>query len=285
MVSSPPVPPRVTHATVRRFALAAVKRAAVTADGLHPKRRGVVVLIYHRVGRRTAQELDLATPVFDMQMAELAASGRVTTLDGALASLGASERPVADPVVVTFDDGTADFADEALPVLVAHGVPATLYVATDFVERGIDFPGGAAPLSWAALADARATGLVTVGSHTHTHALLDRLPPERVADELDRSIGLIEDHLGTTPAHFAYPKAVPGSAAADAAVRARFRSAALAGTRPNRYGATDPYRLARSPIQHSDGLAYFRRKAAGGMVLEDHLRRLLNRRRYSSATT
>ena len=76
-----------------------------------------------------------------------------------------------------------------------------------------------------------------------------------------------------------------GSAAADAAVRARFRSAALAGTRPNPYGRTDPYRLARSPIQRADGMSWFRRKLDGGMALEDRLRTLANRRRYAGATT
>jgi hypothetical protein len=115
--------------------------------------------------------------------------------------------------------------------------------------------------------------------------LLDRLAPAEVANELDTSRGLIEDRLGEGPAHFAYPKAVPGSDAADTAVRARFRSAALAGTRPNRYGRTDPYRLARSPIQFGDGMRWFRRKVDGGMGFEDSLRSLANRRRYAGLAT
>ena len=140
-------------------------------------------------------------------------------------------------------------------------------------------------MSWAALADACRTGLISVGSHTHRHRLLDRLPSGEVADELDRSIELIGTHLGTAPLDFAYPKAVLGSAAARAAVAERFRSAAVAGTRPNRFGATDPQRLARSPIQVGDAMAHFRRKVDGGMGLEDQLRQLANRRRYAWATT
>jgi peptidoglycan/xylan/chitin deacetylase (PgdA/CDA1 family) len=213
-------------------------------------------------------------------MAALAASGRVRTLDEALDLLAAPQPPPVDPVVVTFDDGTADFADVAMPILERHGVPATLYVATDFVDRGRSFPDDGTPLSWAALRDAAAGGLVTVGSHTHTHALLDRLPAAQVAAELDRACDLIADNVGAPPAHFAYPKAVAGSPAADAEVRARHRSAAVAGTRPNRFGATDPYRLARSPIQVADGMTFFHAKAAGGMRLEDDLRTAANRWRY-----
>jgi hypothetical protein len=85
--------------------------------------------------------------------------------------------------------------------------------------------------------------------------------------------------------HFAYPKAVAGSAEADLAVRARFASAAVAGTRVNRAGATDPHALARSPIQVSDDARWFERKVAGGLAFEDTVRRLVNRGRYATATS
>jgi hypothetical protein len=114
---------------------------------------------------------------------------------------------------------------------------------------------------------------------------MDKLSPAGVDDELDRSVGLIGDRLGRAPADFAYPKSVLGSPATEAAVRQRFRSAARAGSRVNRYGATDPYRLARSPIQASDGMRWFRRKVDGGLALEGQLREVLDRRRYASMTS
>jgi peptidoglycan/xylan/chitin deacetylase (PgdA/CDA1 family) len=259
-----------------------VKVVASAADLVRRPARGVVVLIYHRVGRRTASEIDLPADVFERQVAWLAATGRAMALADALEVLArpAGEAPDGDPVVVTFDDGTADVVDVAVPILERHRVPATLFLATDFVERGIAFPDDGRPTSWAALADAVATGVLAVGSHTHTHALLDRLPDDEVADELDRSIGLIGDRLGVEALDFAYPKAVAGSSPAAAQVRSRFRSASLGGCRPNPYSATDPHRLARSVIQLSDGWPWFTRKAAGGLALEEQLRGLLNRRRY-----
>jgi len=186
--------------------------------------------------------------------------------------------------VVTFDDGTVDFVDVAVPILERLRIPATLYVTTSFVEEQRAFPNDGTPVSWSGLADACSTGLIDVGSHTHRHRLLDRIAANEVDDELDRSIELIAERLGREARHFAYPKALGGSAHAEQAVRSRFRSAALAGTRSNRYGATDPFRLARSPVQRSDGLAWFARKAGGGMALEDSLRRVANRRRYASST-
>jgi peptidoglycan/xylan/chitin deacetylase (PgdA/CDA1 family) len=258
-----------------------VKAGAATV----PARSGIIVLIYHRVGARSPLDVDLAPPEFERQVAQLASGHCTVRLANALGAMQSGANPDRQEVVVTFDDGTADFADTALPILVEHQIPVTLYLATAFVEKQRPFPDDGRPLSWAALRDACATGLVDVGSHTHTHAVLDRLPADRIADELDRSKQLIEDRLGRPCLDFAYPKALPPSRAADAAVRERFRSAALAGTRPNRSGKTDVYRLARSPIQRSDGMKYFEKKVAGGMALEDALRRVANRWRYRGVST
>lgn len=264
----------------------AVKGAAAAADMVRRPAPGVTILIYHRVGAGTGGQMDLSPAVFDEQLAWLAADRRVLTLDGALDELAAPDgidrpdgRAVRPGVVLTFDDGTADWVEEVLPALERHRVPATFYVATAFVDGSEPMPGDGRPISWAGLRELAASDLVTIGSHTHRHRLLDRLPRDAVADELGRSVGLLADGAGVSARHFAYPKAVAGSPAAEEEVRRRFRSAVLAGTRANIAGA-DPHRLSRSPVQAADGRAWFRRKAAGGLGAEDDLRRLVNRVRY-----
>jgi peptidoglycan/xylan/chitin deacetylase (PgdA/CDA1 family) len=265
-----------------------IKALAAGADAVRPPPPGLVIVIYHRVGRRAPIETDLPTGLFEDQIAFLCEHARIVSLDDGLEALATdTERRKKGErlVAVTFDDGTTDFAEFALPILTRHHVPVTLYVATGFVEEQRSFPYEGVAISWDALRDARSTELVSIGSHTHHHALLDRLPPDAVEDELDRSIELIQERLGVRAEHFAYPKAFPGSAAADRAVRMRFRSAALAGTRANKFGATDPYRLARSPVQVSDGMRWFKRKVDGGLALEDQLRGLTIRVRDRNATT
>lgn len=295
----------------RSLALRAIKTVAAAGDRVRPPSSGVVVLIYHRVGGGSGTEVDLSPTAFDEQMAWLAASGRVIGLDAAVDLLdpasgtdgsgdnrrgdggsgrsdaapgaGAGRTAPDDPVVVTFDDGTADLADVATPILVRHGVPATVYLATRYVDEGIAFPDDGTPLSWSAVRDMASTGLVTFGSHTHGHLLLDRLPPVEAAGELDRSRTLIEDALGAPADHFAYPKAVAASPEVEPLVRERFRSAALGGNRPNPVGRTDLHRLSRTAVQVSDGSSWFVRKARGGMALEDSIRRAVNRVRYRAA--
>jgi peptidoglycan/xylan/chitin deacetylase (PgdA/CDA1 family) len=271
---------------IKRAAAASLKRVAASTDRLRKRERGIVVLGYHRVGRHTPVSVDLPEWLFEEQMVRLRSGPGIVDIDTALEELGtASPSREVDPVVITFDDGTADFVDVTVPILVEQRVPALLYVATDFVESGRSFPDDGRPASWAGLRDAVSTGLVTIGSHTHRHVLLDRTDPDLVAAELDRSIELIGDRIGALPRHFAYPKALPGSRLVDEAVMARFSSAAVAGTRSNRYGNTDLYRLARSPIQVSDGLHFFELKVQGGMRLEDDLRRLSARWRFAGAVS
>lgn len=263
----------------------ALKSGAAAADAVLPT-KGVVVLAYHRIGGAGCTQMDLPKGRFRDQMKQLASQANVVSLDSALEHLdGADDAPPdgRPRVVLTFDDGTSDFVDGALGVLDEFGLPATLYVATGPVESGAAWPDGAEPISWAALEDASSHPLVTVGCHTHDHLLLDRADPALVSDDLERSIDLLAEHCGAQPQHFAYPKALAACPANDALVRARFRSAAVAGTRPNRPGLYDPYRLFRSPIQRADTPRHVTHKMTGGMRLEDDARRLAHRFSYRGA--
>jgi peptidoglycan/xylan/chitin deacetylase (PgdA/CDA1 family) len=101
-------------------------------------RQSSVILLYHRVAEGFADpwSLCVAPANFREQMAVLAARG-VRPLDGLLADLAAGHR--ARSVVVTFDDGYADFCTTALPMLRAHGVPTTLFVTTGTLGGGAEF--------------------------------------------------------------------------------------------------------------------------------------------------
>jgi peptidoglycan/xylan/chitin deacetylase (PgdA/CDA1 family) len=210
--------------------------------------------------------------VFRDQLDIIQDRAQVVSLDEAVAALQSRWSGGArHSVVLSFDDGTTDWPDVVMPALMERGVPATFYLSTDFVERGVPFPDEGLPVSWAGLAEMLSTGLVTIGSHTHTHRVLAGATAEEAAGEVDRSIGLIEDRLGVTPRHFAYPKAIAPSAAAEVVVRRRFDTAVLAGNRVNQPGA-DLHRLGRHALTTADDPACFARKVAGGMLLEGWLR-------------
>lgn len=278
--SGAPIGAARLHAVTARTIL---KQVLAQGDRVMKPTAGVTILIYHRVGGGSDSEVDLDVDAFRRQLEHLREHHHVVPLDdvaGLLAAPGAPGRRV----VLTFDDGTDDFCDHVVPALVEYDLPATLYAATHFIDSGDEFPWGARPATWNGLRDALSTGLVTIGSHTHTHALLDRADPAGIGAELDRSIELIGTEIGVAPIHFAYPKALPGSEAAEAEVRGRFTTAALARSRVNEPGRTDLHRLWRTPIQRSDGHDFFVAKAAGGLRLEGELRNLVAKAKYRGAT-
>ena len=137
-----------------------------------------VVLTYHRIGGRSPSPVDLPADAFDEQLDVLAASARVIGLADAITGLvvpaaaGDDDRR-CPAVVLTFDDGTADWVDDVAPRLARRHLPATFYVATDYVDSERVFPNDGRPISWAGLAELASIDGVTVGSHTHTHLVLN----------------------------------------------------------------------------------------------------------------
>ena len=81
-------------------------------------------------------------------------------------------------------------------------------------------------LTWPMLERAVATGLVTVGAHTHNHANLADASEEEARIECGSSKQLVEQRLGTVCRHFAYPWGVASDGARRAAEQL-FDTAAL----------------------------------------------------------
>ena len=95
------------------------------------------ILIFHRVlpapDPMFPDLVDAAR--FDAMVRLLARSFRVLALGQAAALLAAGTLP-AGALAITFDDGYADNAEIALPILQRHGVKATFFISTGFLDGG-----------------------------------------------------------------------------------------------------------------------------------------------------
>jgi peptidoglycan/xylan/chitin deacetylase (PgdA/CDA1 family) len=225
---------------------------------------GLTCLIYHRVGGGTPDERDLALAAFRAQMDELTRH-RVVGLDQAVAELAAGDD--RQKVVITLDDGFADVATAALPVLSERDLPFTLYVATGYIGGEMHWDGSTAKapgpaLSWEQLAELAASPLCSIGNHTHSHARPERL----TVQELDACTRLLSERIGVVPRRFAYTWGIPVPAL-EPALRARFVSAAT-GHLGRAHPGADLVGLPRVPVRGSDPIEFFRAKLTGRLLPE-----------------
>ncbi len=110
--------------------------AARTLLGVAGGRR-LSILIYHRV-HREADPLFPGEPDarrFDRQMAWVGSALNVLPLRDAVDLLAQGRLPPR-AASITFDDGYADNAEVAAPILRRHGFAATFFIATGFLDGG-----------------------------------------------------------------------------------------------------------------------------------------------------
>ena len=172
----------------------------------------VPILMYHSISCSTNPkfaQFAVAPTHFAEQMAYLHAHGYTPiTVTQWMEAVRQRTTP-AKPVILTFDDGMADFHTAALPVLTQYNFTATLYITTSFVEGTcgwLQHEGEAARpmLTWSQIAEVQASG-IECGAHTHTHPQLDTLTSAKAQNEIVTCKNILEDHLGVPILSFAYP--------------------------------------------------------------------------------
>lgn len=97
----------------------------------------LVILMYHRIFRAkdTYHPGDVDAETFDGQLALLKRFFNVLPLPEAAERLAQGSLPLRS-VCITFDDGYADNVEVALPILQRHGLKATFFIATGYLDGG-----------------------------------------------------------------------------------------------------------------------------------------------------
>jgi peptidoglycan/xylan/chitin deacetylase (PgdA/CDA1 family) len=234
----------------------------------------VPILMYHEIADRTDTKSRLAVEPasFAAQIGSLHDAGFHSLNACELASILASgERRLPErPVVLTFDDGYADFHARALPLLERYGFSATVFVTTGWVAE-VGAPSAATPpgimLSWRQIEEASAYG-IEFAAHSHTHPQFDRLSEPMLQEELTRSKLEIEDRLGTPVTGLAYPFGYFNTAVQEVARRLAY-GYGCAVRNAMADGGSDLFALPRLTVARSTTITAFRQLVRG-----DNLRRI-----------
>jgi peptidoglycan/xylan/chitin deacetylase (PgdA/CDA1 family) len=168
------------------------------------------ILMYHSVdGEKPEYLYEITTENFVQQIEYLQKKFDVVPLQG----LYLQGKTRKSKVALTFDDAFEDFYRNVFPLLQKFELPATLFVPTAFIASDVGLLHRDQRLyrklhaSWEQLKEMHASGLVEIGSHTHSH--LDFREDLRAFEsDVQQSIDLITFHIGTRPKFFAYPYGV-----------------------------------------------------------------------------
>jgi peptidoglycan/xylan/chitin deacetylase (PgdA/CDA1 family) len=216
----------------------------------------VPVLGYHSIsdeGRDGTLRWSVSPGDFDEQMALIRERGHIPlTVSRYAAVLRGQALLPPRPVLITFDDGFADLAETALPVLLRYGLTATAYVITS--RLGVTpSPGSDPALDWDGLRELRAHGM-EIGSHSRTHHALDCLRPRELHPEIARSRRELEDGLQAPVWTFAYPYGYHSPAVRRAVQEAGYSSACGVKNALS-HEEDDVFAIARVLIERDTGTA------------------------------
>lgn len=227
------------------------------------RRDSVDLLMYHSISEAPGPT-SMPPSLFRQHLDILAACGyQAVSLADFTAWHGHGEELPPRAVVITFDDGFADFAEQAYPALAGHGWSATVFLPSGRLGGQEDWEGAdpvPRPLmSWDQVNDLAEKG-IDFGSHSISHADLTALSPEDLEEELGRSRDQIARHLGQAPVSFAPPYG-RSNAAVRSAIAGHYEVSV--GTRLARAGRScDLYDLPRIEMH------YFRDAARWQAYLE-----------------
>lgn len=165
----------------------------------------VPVLLYHHIqplGEAKKQghaSLTIDTTVFEQQARYIVDQGYLTLSAQELvtALLGKVEVPEKS-IILTFDDGYADWYTYLYPLLKKYQIHANLMISSGLIGT----PGY---LTWEQLQEMEQSPFVTVYNHTWSHKALGDASKELIDLELTISQKEFEKYLGFTPSVFTYP--------------------------------------------------------------------------------
>ncbi len=228
----------------------------------------IPVLAYHDVSDKISPGIARVTlGQFSRQMAWLRENGyRSLTLSHYIHSLtnDPASLDISRDVLITFDD-TYETIDRAAEIMAAHGLVATTFVISRFAGKAnswdYQFFGHSKRHADFAMIRQLLDAGWEVGSHTHTHAHLPDLPPEKIREELSLSRRILEEATGEKIRSISYPFGRANDITISIARETGYQAGVTLGMAvASDPAAIDPLALPRIGIYLFDGLRGFRQK-------------------------
>jgi peptidoglycan/xylan/chitin deacetylase (PgdA/CDA1 family) len=119
-------------------------------------------------------------------------------------------------IAITFDDGFADFYQEALPIIERQKTPVTVFLSAAYIgdenreellrKHSLNNPSWPVMMNRDQITEAIQSEYVTIGNHTYTHQDLSQdLSIQQIREEVEVNKQVLEQWFGISIDRFSYP--------------------------------------------------------------------------------
>ena len=169
--------------------------------------KGIPILMYHYIEDIPVPSA-ISPELFRKQMIHIKENCNPITMEDVIGYIEGKTIP-DHSVLITFDDGTADFYYNALPVLMEFDIPATLYIATGYIDScmpSLSHNWEYKMLRWEEVDEISQCEIIEIGAHSVTHPRFNLISNNEIQYEVTKSKEILEENIGKPVIHFSYPK-------------------------------------------------------------------------------
>ena len=240
---------------------------------LLPARKGLAILMYHKLSENRSDSLTISADKFDLQMMYLKEKGYQTITFSELKTLcDAGEKLPKKTIIISFDDAYSSFKELALPLLKKYGFKATLFVPVAYVGKtNIWDQGQDSILPAQTLKQLTIQGDVEIGLHSFLHRNWADLAIEDMEEDLQNCFQSLDFWAIPFVRVLAYPYG--GFPKKDEHLKSQMTMlfqrlkmiyAVRIGNRINPFPLQNPYEIKRIDIKGTDSFFIFKIKMKKG---------------------
>lgn len=170
-------------------------------------KKGYVVLMYHSTPVSASWVYDVGKNYFKEQITYLSNNYDVLSISSIVERMRRGEKLNKTVFGITFDDGYENNYKVAYPLLAKYDIPATIFPCTLYITEDGSYKSriGEQMLSWREIEEMEESGLITIGSHSHSHKNLTSISKKEVINEIETSKRIFQDKLSIEVELFSAP--------------------------------------------------------------------------------
>lgn len=164
-------------------------------------RSKAVFFVYFHIGEDQYPGANIQMERFREHVLEMKTSGYNVLPLGEIVSAIENDTPLPQHTVgITLEGAYRSSFENAVPLLLEAGLPFTIFLAPERIDRDSDFY-----LNWREVKKLARNDLVTIGAMPYSYDHLIRMDENAQRQQITRAIARFQEELGNAPEFFAWP--------------------------------------------------------------------------------